>query len=205
MQSLDLENLAYCAIDGTLIFLDITADRYFSLSNDRNREVLATIDLSASGSWHQPVRFPTPPEWIPPRRACAAMHLGPFQMGEVARALWMQRRIERRLTSTSLAKVVSDLRDISSIRTNSRPITDKSAIRVIRAFEQARLLRTAADRCLPRSIALALCLATRGVRVQVVIGVKLAQFGAHCWVQSGDEVLNDSAEEAMRHSPILVI
>lgn len=205
MPSLDLDNLAYCEIDGTFIFLDIAADRYFCLSNDRNRDVLGAIDLSASGSWHQPVRFPRPPEWIPPRRACAAMHLGPFQMGEVARALWMQRRIERRLASTSLAQVLGDLGNIAATRTISRPITDIAATRVIRAFEQARLLRTAADRCLPRSIALALCLAARGVRVQVVIGVKLAQFGAHCWAQSGDEVLNDSAEEAMRHSPILVI
>lgn len=205
MPSLDLDNLAYCEIDGTIIFLDVAADRYFCLSEDRNRDVMAKIDHSSSGSWHQPARFPRPSQWIPPKRACPAMHSGPFHMGEVARALWMQRRIERRLASTSLAKVLGDLRDITVARAYSRPITDIAATRVIRAFEQARLLRTAADRCLPRSIALALCLAARGVRVRVVIGVKLAQFGAHCWAQAGDEVLNDSAEEAMRHSPILMI
>lgn len=75
----------------------------------------------------------------------------------------------------------------------------------ISAFEHARLLRTAADRCLPRSIALALCLASDGKRTNLVIGVKLAPFGAHCWVQSGDEVLNDSVEEVLRYQPILII
>ncbi|MEP7349406.1 MAG: hypothetical protein ABI668_05570 [Sphingorhabdus sp.] len=74
MPSLDLDDLAYCEIDGTLIFLDIEADRYFCLSDDRNREALAAIDLSTSGSWHQPASFPRPSPWTPPTRACAAIH-----------------------------------------------------------------------------------------------------------------------------------
>jgi len=82
---------------------------------------------------------------------------------------------------------------------------DRAGARTIRAFEHARLIRSAADRCLPRSIALALGLAARGCRAHVVIGVKLAPFAAHCWAQAGDEVLNDSAEEVQRYTPILVV
>ena len=81
----------------------------------------------------------------------------------------------------------------------------RDAARTIRAFEYARLLRTAADRCLPRSIALALCLASDGMRANVVVGVRLAPFGAHCWVQQGGDVLNDSVEEVLCYRPILVI
>lgn len=76
---------------------------------------------------------------------------------------------------------------------------------MVRAFEQARLLRSTADRCLPRSIALALCLTAKQCRVHVVLGVKLAPFSAHCWVQDGGAVLNDSLEEVQRYSPILVV
>lgn len=205
MSSFDPQHLAYCEIDGTLIFLDIAADRYFCLTDAGNHKMHAAIDLPLSGSWHQPSSFPRPADWTAPTKSIPAMHTGRFQIAEVARAIWLQRRIERRLVSTSLAQVLGDVCRITASRKTSRPITDIRASQIIRAFEQAKLLRTAADRCLPRSIALALCLAARGVKVQVVIGVKLAQFGAHCWAQAGDEVLNDSAEEALRHSPILVI
>ncbi|HCY01912.1 MAG TPA: lasso peptide biosynthesis B2 protein, partial [Erythrobacter sp.] len=30
-------------------------------------------------------------------------------------------------------------------------------------------------------------------------------FGAHCWVQHGEAVLNDTAEEVLRYTPILVV
>ena len=68
-----------------------------------------------------------------------------------------------------------------------------------------RLLRTAADRCLSRSIALALCLARHHCRANVILGVKLAPFAAHCWAQHGDAVLNDELEEVRRYQPILVL
>ena len=75
----------------------------------------------------------------------------------------------------------------------------------VRAFEHARLLRSAADRCLPRSIALKLRLAKLRHRTHLVIGVKDRPFGAHAWVQHGDIVLNDSLEEVRRYTPILII
>lgn len=76
---------------------------------------------------------------------------------------------------------------------------------MVRAFEQAKLLRTAADRCLPRSIALAGCLAAVDDPCHVILGVTSPPFGAHCWVQKGDVVLNDSHEEVQRYTPILVV
>jgi hypothetical protein len=77
--------------------------------------------------------------------------------------------------------------------------------RIVRAFEHARILRTAANRCLPRSIALSIRLASCGTRANVVIAVKLAPFAAHCWSQAGDVVLNDSVEEVQRYTPLLVL
>jgi hypothetical protein len=43
------------------------------------------------------------------------------------------------------------------------------------------------------------------MRANVVLGVKQGPFGAHCWVQHGSEILNDSVEEVLRYRPILVI
>lgn len=205
MKLFNAHNLAYCDIEGTLIFLDIAKDRYFRLSAEQNSDTLALIDRCGLCRDYQPQCLPRAKEWSTPLRASDAISNGSFQISEIARGMWVQRRIERRLERGGFKSILLDLCRISNNRSALNPVTSVAAVRTIRGFEHARLLRTAADRCLPRSLALAFCLAARNVRTHVVIGVKLAPFGAHCWVQGGDEVLNDSVEEVLRFKPILVI
>lgn len=201
----DPDRLAWCVIQDTAIFLDIRGDRYFRLPVDQNRRFLDEHDLPDPGVAVQPAAMPLPPSWRLPIRQCPAIHEGPFLLGDVARALWMQRRIERQLATGSFAAVLDHAHRATGTRLCEADIQDELPRREIRAFERAKLLRTAADRCLPRSIALALCLARRGLRANVVLGVKLAPFAAHCWVQGNDEVLNDEVEEVLRYTPILVL
>lgn len=205
MPDLDFDNLAWCEIDGTLIFLDIAQDRYFRLPETRNAAVLGELDASGRVRAGQPAGWCRPPGWAQPMRQSPLIDDGPFRLGEVARSLWVQRRVERRLAGSSFAMVLKELRQVVSHCALDIAAVECGGARTVRAFEHARLLRTAADRCLPRSIALALCLAARGCRAQVVIGVKLAPFAAHCWAQSGDEVLNDTAAEVRRYTPIMVV
>lgn len=200
---LNHDELAWTIINGTAVFLDIAQDRYFRLPDACNREFVA-----AQAAWDvdfpaQPMSFPRPAAWTLPSAASPDIDHGPFRLGEIARAIWMQRRIERRLASRSFGSVLHELRQVVADR--DCVALGSMGAPVVRAFEQARLLRSAADRCLPRSIALALCLAARKCRVHVVLGVKLAPFAAHCWVQDGGAVLNDSLEEVQRYSPILVV
>ncbi|WP_100868092.1 lasso peptide biosynthesis B2 protein [Novosphingobium kunmingense] len=201
----DRPDTAWCVIDGVAVGLDIAADRYFRLDEAQNAQFLA----NASPEWldrpHQPVSFPLPDDWERPQTRSAAIDDGSFRLGDVARSIWMQHRIERRLATRSFAQVLSEARDTIGCRTAKDIVQSKQAQRDIRAFQHARLLRTAADRCLPRSIALALCLARHGCRVHVVLGVKLAPFAAHCWAQNRGEVLNDELEEVRRYTPILVL
>ena len=205
MHGLKRDNLAWCEIDGQLIFLDITQDRYFRLPDTRNREALEALGQPGPDRRGQPPGFPVPTGWRMPVRSSLAMAEGAFQLAEVARALWVQRRAERRLALRSFSSNLIALRRTLEARPGTACLAGCADARTIRAFEHARLLRSAADRCLPRSIALACCLAARGARAMVVIGVKLAPFGAHCWAQAGDEVLCDTAEEVLRYRPILVI
>ncbi|MBU2588551.1 MAG: lasso peptide biosynthesis B2 protein [Alphaproteobacteria bacterium] len=172
-------DLAWCAIDGQLIFLDLRRDRYFRLPQAQNREAVRALDLSGPGRRGPPASLPFPHDWQEPARASPAIAAGPFRLAEVARALWAQRRAERWLAHRPFSSVLFDLRGTLETHCASGFADADAAARTIRAFEYARLLRSAADRCLPRSIALALCLAARGVRAHVVIGVKLAPFGAH--------------------------
>lgn len=198
-------DLAWCDLGGTLIFLDIGRDRYFCLSDTCNRKAFHELEKAGLDRVQQPACWPKPVDWTPPIRTSVAIGSGSFRLPDIARAIWIQRRTERRLISTSFAATLTDLRCLMDTVDRRASRSRRTAAQNIRAFEHARLLRTAADRCLPRSIALALCLASDGERTNLVIGVKLAPFGAHCWVQSGGEVLNDSVEEVLRYQPILII
>ena len=59
--------------------------------------------------------------------------------------------------------------------------------------------------CLPDSLALHHLLTSRGMSASLVIGVRLNPFGAHCWVQASDTVLNDTCDTVSGFTPILVI
>lgn len=198
-------DLACCEISGTLIFLDIARDRYFSLPEPGNTEALAYLDQQSAGRSRQPALWPEGRDIALPLASSPAIATGSFRMSDTARAIWVQRRIEKRLAARPFHSVLSDVANLLHACPSEQPSPRRDPAVTIRAFEYARLLRSAVDRCLPRSIALALCLASDGIRANVVIGVKLAPFGAHCWVQQRADVLNDSVEEVLRYRPILVI
>lgn len=200
-----LDELARCEIDGNLVFLDLTGDRYFRLGPDANRKLLDELERSGRPRSRQPDWIACPGDWKPAKWQSDAIEEGRLRISEIARAVWTQRRFERRLASQALCTLLLELRSLREARCDDSPTESPQAAAIIRAFEQARLLRSAADRCLPRSLALCLCLAARHLPANLVFGVKLAPFGAHCWVQAGDCVLNDTVEEVRRYSPILIV
>jgi len=60
-------------------------------------------------------------------------------------------------------------------------------------------------RCLFDSLALLEFLARYGVFPTWVFGVRTAPFGAHCWVQAGEVVLNDTVEQVRPFTPIMAV
>ncbi len=200
---LDRPDTAWCRIGNQLVFLDIAGDRYFRLPEEENRGLIETLNHNSGPRWHQPPRFTLPADWSEPLGS--AKPAREFRLTLVAKALWVQRRIEKRITSRSLMTVLCELSELIETHTQPSPELSVEGQAMVSAFEQARLIRTAADRCLPRSIALSICLASSGDRSRIVIGVRTPPFGAHCWTQKGSEVLNDSLEEVRRFEPILVV
>jgi hypothetical protein len=67
------------------------------------------------------------------------------------------------------------------------------------------LLFGAQDACLFDSLAIVELLARRGIFPTWVFGVQTAPFAAHCWVQDGPVVFNDTPERVRRFTPILAI
>lgn len=197
--------LAWREIDGQLLFLNLIADRYFRLERDQNQAFLDMLDSTGRSRWRQPPDFPRPPCWVAPSDTSTFVDKGDFDLTEVARALWLQRRVERRIGSAGFHSVLTHTKTLLHTSCGRAFEERRRPDRVIRAFEYARILRTAADRCLPRSIAMAIRLASLGTPVTLAIGVKLAPFGAHCWVQHGDLVLSDRIGEVQPYTPLLVI
>lgn len=205
MTDLGGSSLAWCRTGDHLVFLDLASDRYFRLPRERERRCLIRLAEGNAASWHQPDVLPRPEDWSPARAASPARETGDFRLNAVARALWVQRRIERRIASGVFLPVLQDLRRARTrCEAPNEELSEAGSV-MVRAFEQARLLRSAADRCLARSIALAGCLTAGHDACHVVLGVTSLPFSAHCWAQKGEVVLNDTFEEVQRYTPILVV
>ena len=65
-------------------------------------------------------------------------------------------------------------------------------------------VRTMQDR-LYDSLALLEYLARYGIYADWVFGVQTRPFAAHCWVQHGDIVFNDTVEHVSGYTPIMVV
>lgn len=205
LAKVDLATTAWSKVGDRVILLDIANDRYFCFDEPGNRRLIAELEANGGEEWFQPDSLPRPSNWREPVRTCPDIEAGRFRLSEVARALWLQRRIEARLSSASFASILGDLHAALETRSGRSGKITNAGRACIRGFEHARLVRTAADQCLPRSVALSLGLAARGIHTRLVIGVKTAPFAAHCWVQHGGDVLSDSVEEVRRYHPILIL
>jgi Transglutaminase-like superfamily len=86
------------------------------------------------------------------------------------------------------------------------PVDIAEVRELVTAFVHVRpLFYTARDGCLLDSVTLTHFLARYGVFPTWVFGVKTDPFYAHCWVQQGDYVFNDTPDFIKGFSPILVV
>lgn len=94
-------------------------------------------------------------------------------------------------------------------RRNQRPDRTFDRTRVHELVAQFAALRpfffTAKDMCLFEAFALSEFLARADVFPRWVFGVQARPFAAHCWLQHGGTVLNDTAEHVSRYKPIMVV
>ena len=75
----------------------------------------------------------------------------------------------------------------------------------VQEFHAIRRLLPIKPICLTDSLALLHFLWRRGVRPQLVLGVRLEPFAAHCWLQTDTLILNESVDHARAFRPIQVV
>lgn len=215
------QDLSCCEIDEHLVFLDLALDRYFRLSPPLESAMCAYL---ASGTLARNQRealersgiviayapecatmpdLPAPTASAIESPAMAMPRAGPSVLAEVAATVWGTRRRLRRDPFRSV---------IDKALTGRAPRPSGSCMTSHRALEEATLQFIRARRyvpiapcCLLDSLALFRFLARRRLPARIVFGVTLLPFAAHCWLQAGGTILNETLSDAGAHTPVRII
>lgn len=212
-------SLFFCDVQGRPIFLDVEGDRYFCLARKAETafralasgEPAAVIDTTAIASLRS-AGILASEEQGAPLTACPT-HIAPAslldeQQSTVSNRLlpglfWTIARVERLLKRKGVAALLERL---AHAKRSAVPACDDhhaTLASIASAFDRTALFATTHDQCLPRSLALALYLAHRGIAPELVFAVKLQPFKAHCWVECGDRLVNDRLDTVRNFTPIL--
>lgn len=229
------QNVYARTVDDQIVVLDLTRDRYLSLDVDtsallrphlqcltiargslesgqdaRLSEVLsnlaangilctAAVPLAASEP-HRP--FIRPTHEIAPRP--------PFR--ENVRP----RQLLRYIASIARAKSALRMRPLGRIvlierrkrvgQNGPRTLFDTArAGRLCTVYSRLRVFATGPGQCLFDSLALKLFLAEYDLFPEWIFGASVNPFSAHCWLQNGETVVNDSLDFVRRFTPIMAV
>ncbi len=204
-------HLSFCRVQDRLVFLDIEQDRYFALGGDLTQAFEALLDGSADSDARGVLEqcglvVPGAGKTIEP---CAASipkaswldHLPPSASpARVLGLAWAFARMHARLRRHGLARPAAQL---AALRENAAPrANDDQLAAAVGAYDRLCLLRGTHDLCLPHSLALATSLARCGYAAEVVLGVQMRPFGAHCWVEYRDQLVSDRYDRVRSYTPI---
>lgn len=221
-------HLSYCQVEGHLIFLDIDNDQYFRLSAPMEcafvsyMEGSEILDVALRTLVERkiliessPLSTPTP---APPpnveRPAFSAMEQ--WSLSRQTRLRVLPEVIttvcctQLKLKTTKLTDVVSALtlyRRKRCLQGNVHLpfLASENLLDATSRFARARQYVPVERCCLLDSLALVNFLARRGLHANIVFGVTGDPFSAHCWVQVGKLVLNDTVGSVNSFTPIRIV
>jgi Transglutaminase-like superfamily len=121
----------------------------------------------------------------------------------VARFLSACTRVDWQLRTKGLYRMLTRLERRRRTCAPAVPVSDSWVL--MSAFKELRPWYPRPYLCLFDSLALLEFLASYRAFPRIVFGVVADPFQAHCWLQEGDVVINDSLEKVARYTPILCI
>ncbi|MDR3511065.1 MAG: lasso peptide biosynthesis B2 protein [Caulobacteraceae bacterium] len=212
------EQVSFCWVGDRPVFLDMRADRYYCLraaaehafralagggvppANDMEALTRTGVVEPQGAAPIEPTRAPQPESSLvdaPGDRA----RFGPAVVVEVAFRL---ARARGQVVRTPFSALIARVRSRNA-RLRAVGAGDRSLRRLALDFSAARRICPHAIACLPDALAMLDFLGARGFAADLVFGVRLNPFTAHCWVQAGAEVLNDGLGAVTCFTPILVV
>ncbi|WP_158511856.1 lasso peptide biosynthesis B2 protein [Novosphingobium sp. PP1Y] len=133
----------------------------------------------------------------------AGEHPGPSMLARVAVA---QCIVAWRIRFRGLSAIIRDMESRKlAAGAGGAERHDHEYAGINAAFEALGLVFRRSDRCLVRSLAFIWICLRRGLAPSLVFGVQASPFSAHCWVQQGDVVLNDTIENVRPFTPIMAV
>ncbi len=209
--------VTYCEVGDRLVFLDAEADRYFCLHPQAEAEFRAiagspldpetqSCRLAAAGL------FTGGPE-TPPAACAAAPTIGrslldrPPDLAGTTETLAAAAHLQAARLRFNLQGFAGALASLAGTkrRSTARPASADELASALAGFVAAERMLSVRDRCLSHSWAIARRLLVRGIDANLVLGVRLGPFAAHCWVQHADWVVNDRLDIVRTFTPILVL
>jgi hypothetical protein len=210
-------HVSYGLVRGRPVFLDLRRDRYVAL--EPAAEAAFSKLLAHPGGSHDPeerARLLATGLFAPADKASplAPVQIAPVEReppetdapgrtlpGDILSLWWRLVRARHMLATRPLERVLAEARRTNTKRMTAAPDLGPLAARC----RAARSFIPLHPRCLPDTLAAAGWLATRGLGVTIVLGVALDPFSAHCWLQSGDTVLNDRLDIVTGFTPVLAL
>lgn len=196
-----------------LVFLDTEADAYFCLGGaaefcrlgpggqiDVTAQEVA-VQLLGAGLLSEEA---TPERPSMPVRPTASTHLSwqgetAVSAAVLADAVRVTITARRVFPRSSFAQLLRGPPPAGSTRSDPTP----ALIEALAQFEQLRPWLPLDGECLLRSYHLRAFLRRRGHDALWVFGVRTWPFGAHCWLQVGETVLDEDLERLAAYQPIM--
>lgn len=205
--------LSFCFIGDRAVLLDLEADRYFLLAGEPLRVVRDAMVGRIDG--RRPLIYPqlgprpilvegaagVAPVAIdmPTHSALEAPQRTGVQIG-TAELFGAQFRSAAALRIVGLRHSLSRWR--ATRPSGLRGADDGAAAAVAQSYAAKRALVPLRRSCVPDSLALVRLLWRRGIDADVLFGVRLDPFAAHCWVQQGDQLLSDPLSNVTDFTPV---
>jgi len=212
------DGLSFCRIGERSLFLDLVADRYFCLSAPLDRAFSALCETEpADAALAQTLvgmGILIASRDAPSPSPCAARSLVATVTSDlharpsiVSTAMALARRASwsRRVRRLPLAQNVQYLERQKQGGARREAPPPAAIARIEGAYRRAALIVPTRDRCLATSMALMSALMAQGARADLVLGVKLDPFQAHCWVELDGAVIGDEPDLLRPFTPILVV
>ena len=206
-------HLGLCEVDDRLLMLDLRRDRYFQIDPastaslgqwrdnrlEEGEDLMRLLDRGLLVPSDRPTKSGWTEHLVPHRSlldtSAPSAPASVLTLPELALTFWRARRSLKRGLEHS----------VDEMRRRKVPEPAGDALASVARFRAARRWIPVASNCLTDSIALAAFLARRSVRADLVFGVKLDPFAAHCWLQTDEVILNDAVDIVTSFTPILVV
>jgi hypothetical protein len=224
---------AYVCVDGEyVVFLDLKADQYWALEASQTMglgdwvdgwpvtgavgaeqaspaqttavlEVLRGRGLLAEG--RSPGKNATPVLATPPTSELLS-EMAAVSRGGMLGVLTASIFAKLSLGLQPLHRVVGRCMRRKSLRARgAKPLDVGRARALTESFFRCRVfLFSSRDECLHDSLSLLEFLAAHDIHADWVFGVQARPFAAHCWVQHGSVVFNDTLEHVRGYTPIMI-